>query len=582
MGGGMASVSELVKEYRETGSRASAAGLHTLRLEIAELVRQMAAEDFLQFANQALLPLLNAIRISGIRGEPLAGIDSLMADALSQACDADPLIQAKGLITAAVLDSPEGFPAPTWKGLPPVLVNACFAELTAPPPMFCKVGQASRYTDQVRRVVRSLLEACRSGAVNSSHLDVGAVAVHCRGLWFDDSNLLELRRDMAALAGVILRSNGVQVDHDFGPRRPGPIRLGVLKNHWHPGTETSAMLAHLEGLDRQRFEVTAVLPDGYSPQTQAFCAEHGVAIDALPENIGLALERLRALDLDIFLVGCNTVWGLDLPGVLTHCRVARRQVLTTMCPTTSGSPYMDAFLTGRLNERADAQADYSEALLCIPGSINRYRLDGARPAAAPRQPDGRLRLVSGANLHKLVPELLELWLDLLRALPQATLTLFPFNPNWAGTYEVTGFLVHLRMMAERAGVGIDRLEVLPPVDGRGGVLDRLAQCDLYLDSFPYSGGVSIADPLEAALPAVVMRCRQARGRQSAALFEELGLDELIADGIADYRRIVAEMAFDPAKRTRLGIEARQRWLALDQTLDIGPALESLLEPIDAG
>jgi predicted O-linked N-acetylglucosamine transferase (SPINDLY family) len=78
---------------------------------------------------------------------------------------------------------------------------------------------------------------------------------------------------------------------------------------------------------------------------------------------------------------------------------------------------------------------------------------------------------------------------------------------------------------------------------------RLA--DLYLDSFPYSGAVSITDPLAMGCPPVVKEGNTARCRQSAAMLRELGLDVLVAKSVDDYVALAARLLQDASLRREM-------------------------------
>ena len=84
----------------------------------------------------------------------------------------------------------------------------------------------------------------------------------------------------------------------------------------------------------------------------------------------------------------------------------------------------------------------------------------------------------------------------------------------------------------------------------------LKLADLYLDSFPYSGAVSLMDPLSMGCPPVVREGHTARCRQSAALLREIGLDVLVTRSADDYVTVSTRLLQDHSLRREIGEAVR--------------------------
>ncbi|MBL8643859.1 MAG: hypothetical protein JNK21_07990, partial [Rhodospirillaceae bacterium] len=101
------------------------------------------------------------------------------------------------------------------------------------------------------------------------------------------------------------------------------------------------------------------------------------------------------------------------------------------------------------------------------------------------------------------------------------------------------------------GVGVDRLHVIEAQATRGPIRAILQMADLYLDSFPYSGAVSITDPIAAGCPPVVKEGKTARCRQSAAMLREIGLDVLVTRSTDDYVTLATRLLQDISLRREM-------------------------------
>lgn len=360
--------------------------------------------------------------------------------------------------------------------------------------------------------------------------------------------------------------------HDLAHDTPPPpraagetiVRVGVLC----PGTisETAAMRGHLIGLDRNVFQIIAFVPDEAATSVSAGFEDVADDFVALPvSNIPVAAQIVAQEELDILIAGANITNTCKFPWTLLMAqRLARLQVAMHCSSLTTGFATVDLFINGALNEPEDAKDDYTEDLALIPGSSNHYVFGGKPvvPEELTRErigvPDAALLLATGANYFKIGPELLTTWARILEAVPNAHLVMYPFNPNWTTHYpHKDGFLRFVQQRFAERGIGVDRLHVLESQPSRAPLLGVLKLADLYLDSFPYSGAVSLIDPLSVGCPPVVREGHTARCRQSAALLKEIGLDVLVTRSTEDYLTVVKRLLQDHSLRREIAEAVRE-------------------------
>ena len=132
--------------------------------------------------------------------------------------------------------------------------------------------------------------------------------------------------------------------------------------------------------------------------------------------------------------------------------------------------------------------------------------------------------------------------------------MYPFNPNWTTHYPFSrrDSCVSSRSGFAEKGVAVDRLHVLEAQPSRGPILGILKLADLYLDSFPYSGAVSLIDPLTMGCPPVVREGHTAAAAaRSAALLREIGLEVLVTKSTDDYVTVVTRLLLDPTLRREM-------------------------------
>ena len=392
--------------------------------------------------------------------------------------------------------------------------------------------------------------------------------------YFAVENVLPLYEARAALTAEWLA--GARLDFTPPPRADGRIRVGILKNHWVPSTETYATLPLFQHLPRDRFEVVLFTTGVSGCVTESVCKSRADRFVLLPQPIHEQAEAVRREQCDFLFFAVNITAVANPLALLAAFRLARVQAAGICCPLTTGMPQMDAFLAGDLTEkRADAQTDYSEQLIRLPGSgiCFDYSL---RPPPTPGFTVSRAQLgiaenatvfTSGANFFKIVPELRRTWARVLAGVPGSVLVLYPFGPAWTDRYPSGAFIRCFHEELRAAGVDAARLIFLNPMTSTTDVQKVMAITDIYLDSFPYTGATSLLDPLEAGVPPVTMAGDRLRFAQGDAMLRELGMPQQIAANEDDYIRIAADLAHDRNLLAARRAEVRAKMAARPAFLD---------------
>jgi hypothetical protein len=554
--------------------------LRELRLNLAEVCLEGRLERIAALcrnpAGDAILTMVN----SGVRHLPLTKVDQAVAERCHRILSVEHDTTRK--VSAYLALSLFSFPHSIERSfdlvdIPTPLLATVVKSLLAVPLFFTRDGARRRALAHLEATVQEIHKAVtvidepefRKEVLNG-FMDGYAVSA----LYSEDVPLRALGQRRAELIRMYLELTNQLHDDEPPSRAEGQttVRLGVLC----PGafSETAAVRGHLLGLDRNVFQVIAFVPDEAATTVSAGFEDLADDFVALPVgDINRAAAIVREEDIDILMCGANTTNTCRFPWTLLMAqRLARLQVVMHSNSLTSGFETVDLYINGVLNEPADAADDYTEELALVPGSSNHYVFPGKPtvPEELTRErigvPDAALLLATGTNFFKIGPDLINTWARILENVPSAHLLMYPFNPNWTTHYPFKdGFLRFVQERFAAHGVGVERLHVLEAQPTRAPILGVLKLADLYLDSFPYSGAVSLIDPLSMGCPAVVREGHTARCRQSSALLREIGLDVLVTKSADDYvkvatrllndhalRREMAEAVHDAAKFARLG------------------------------
>jgi len=336
------------------------------------------------------------------------------------------------------------------------------------------------------------------------------------------------------------------------PRRPRAplagrrLRLGYLSADFHMHATACLMAELFEAHDADRFEIFAYSygPDDGSPMrrrlVQAF--EHFVDLAALDHRAAALRIEADRIDVLIDLKGHTTD---SRPSILA-ARPAPLQLTWLGYPGTSGASFIDFVIADGFVLPPAHEPDYSERVLRLPGCYQPN--DGTRAAA----PDTPTRAACGLpaqgfvfccfnNSFKFRLELFEVWLALLAEVPGSVLWLLDGNPTATA---------NLQVFARRRGIEADRIIFAPrlPLPEH---LARHRLADLFLDTAPYNAHTTASDALWMGLPVLTIAGESFAGRVAGSLLTALGLLELIANSLEDYRERALRLARNPDALNRL-------------------------------
>lgn len=323
------------------------------------------------------------------------------------------------------------------------------------------------------------------------------------------------------------------------------LHVAYLSNDFHGHATASLITQVLESHDREHFEISLLShgdDDGSALRRRLLQAG-----DRFEDMSRLSLadmaRRVRELGVDI-LVDLKGHTGGSRLTMLAY-RPAPVQVAWLGFPGSCGASEVDYIIGDRIvTPLADAPW-YSEKIAQMPHCYQPN--DGLRERAqSPARgelglPEEALVLVSANQVAKLNPPLFDIWMEILRRVPQALLW------QLSGGEEPDG---ELRREAQARGVSPERLVFMP----RANLTDhlrRLGAADLALDSWPCNGHTTTSDALWAGVPVVTVRGDNFAGRVSESLLRAVGLPELVCESPQAYADLVCDLAAQPERRARL-------------------------------
>lgn len=380
------------------------------------------------------------------------------------------------------------------------------------------------------------------------------------------------------------RHVGVQTARRRGKSTPHRrVRIAYVSPDFHVHATAYLMAGLFEHHDRSRFEVTAISygPDDHSEMRQRLKNAFEVFVDAAAMTDDEIATRIADDEIDI---------AIDLKGLIQGARTgifARRpcpiQVNYLGYPGTMGADWIDYLIADRTIVPPSHRRFYAEKIVTLPDS---YQANDNKRQISNRQftradvglPSDAFVFCSFNANYKIMPDIFDVWMRLLRSVEGSVLWLFADNPAAAA---------NLRHEAAARGVDPARLILAEHIT----LSDHLARyrlADLALDTAPCNGHTTTSDALWAGAPVLTLAGETFASRVGASLLTAVGLPELIAHARDEYERKALDLATRLDYLTAIKIELSQNRLTTPLfdtarfTRNIEKAYEAMIERQRAG
>ncbi len=330
------------------------------------------------------------------------------------------------------------------------------------------------------------------------------------------------------------------------------IKIAFLATDYHNHPTTFLVAELFELLDPQQFEIHAITHNRVNEHSEirerikSVCNNFYDLTDHSDEEIAHFIADLNidiAVDLKGLTEGCR-------PGILSH-RPAPVQVRLLGFPGSTGTSSIDYFIADKVIIPEEEQANYSEKIMYMPESYQiNDRKRKVNPKVPSRQecglPEDAFVFCTFNHNFKIMPEMFDIWIELLEETPGSVLWLLESN-EWAGK--------NLLSEAKARGADPARIifaEQLPSAEH----LARIQNADLFLDTFPCNAHTTASDALWVGLPVMTCMGRSFAARVAASILKAIDLDELITTDFISYKALALELAHNPKKLNQIKSKLR--------------------------
>ena len=446
--------------------------------------------------------------------------------------------------------------------IPAWLLEDYISYVLQSPQVFVVVGEAEQYHDHLlawAQIVEQRIRKQPNGPVTKAVASAFAFKANFIPLYVSARNTRAVSELRATIIDFVLRKNGAVLSVNL-PRRPKgrkKIKVGFLNTHFGAQTETHVTLPALQ-LDRTKFELCLFAVASNSGPVEDRCRGFADNFTILPLKLDQQVKAIRDAALDVLIIGTNVAAVTNQVSLIAVHRLAPLQLASYCSPISTGMHSVDGYLSGSLVDFPGVQNEFTEKLHfcagapgCLDYTIEAQGSNKSHDRASLGLAADDVVFVNAASCFKILPEMQETWVKILNAVQHSRMILFPFNPNWANTFPEKQFERTLFEACDRHNVDRSRFILVGPQASRADVkaLEQLG--DVYLDTAPFSGSISVIDPLELGLPTLVREGGTHRSRAASALVRAIGLPDLIAEDEENYIKKAVALATDSALRKQI-------------------------------
>lgn len=335
---------------------------------------------------------------------------------------------------------------------------------------------------------------------------------------------------------------------DFANRNRNPqrrLRLGFLSGD----LRVHAVMCFAEGLfaqlDRTQFELYAFSLFPKNDQVTARVDRH---VDHFVRLAGLTpreqATKIMSDEIDILIDMSGHTGGNGLMTMMLKPAPVQASWLGFV--GTTGLKSIDYYITDERLHNQDSEIYYTEKLIKLPTSTGPYRPLSRNPlwryqplyavTETPAKVNGYMTFGTCNNLGKITDQVLKLWLEILRSVPNSKLLI-----EGKGFHDKEFLNAYIKKCMDY-GFAKEQL-ILVPLDTINQYL-TYHKIDIALDPFPLTGGTTTCDTLWMGVPLVSLRGSTPQSRMSNSTLEYIGHSEWVVDNESDYIELAIHLAND--------------------------------------
>ena len=433
------------------------------------------------------------------------------------------------------------------------------------------------YRSRFTRELEKLTEAIKLDNIEEKISAKEALGHHTNFfLAYQGLNDLELQTQYGELIHKIMQANYPHyIYQDNYKTNNQKIKVGYISAYIYSHSVTKYSLGWLKHHNRTKFEIYGYhvesVQDIITEQFKQYCDY----FYHIPLNLEIVAEQILADQLDILVyldLGMH-----PLPLQLAGLKLAPIQCMGWGHPVTSGLPTIDYYISSSLMEPTNAQEHYREKLVLLSNLGMVLSHPQLTEKNKTRDDFGlaqeKIIYLCSQSLWKYLPQYDDVWPQIAKVVSNAHFVFFSHHGQGV-TLEFQNRLERVFGKFELNWQDYCKFYSSLPYEQ---YLEFISQCDIFLDSFAWSGGITSIEATFCSLVLVSSPGEMMRGRQAYALLKRLNIDETIAENSAEYVKIAARLGLDRQWRESIQEKMRQNKELIFEDLSPIADLESFYE-----
>ena len=339
------------------------------------------------------------------------------------------------------------------------------------------------------------------------------------------------------------------------------VRLGYFSADFYFHPVAIWLAEQIENHDKSKFELFAFsfrsdIKDPMRARLEA-AFDHFIDVEKMSDLDVAKLSRQLGIDIALDLSGFTK----DSRTGIFAARAAPIQVSHLGFPGSMAASYIDYLISDMHSIPESSQKYFTEKIAYVPCgyTYDSLRLVSDEPMSRSQfgLPENGFVFTCQNGCQKFMPEVFDIWMDILKAVPNSVLWLM--EPH-------SSAVANLTKEAQARGVARDRLvftkrETVGEEQERARIGRYLASyklADLFLDTWPYNAGTTAIDALWAGLPVLTKAGIAAVSRMATSALKAIEVPELITSTAQEYQDLAIQLASDPQKLKRIKDKVQEK------------------------
>jgi predicted O-linked N-acetylglucosamine transferase (SPINDLY family) len=319
------------------------------------------------------------------------------------------------------------------------------------------------------------------------------------------------------------------------------IRIGYYSSDFRNHAVSYSLINVLESHNKNDFEIigfhfSKYVDDEMTKRVSKACNKFFNVSKMSDQDL---ISQSRNLEIDI-AINLNGQTADNRENIFIN-RVAPVQINFLGYPGTLGN-YMDYIIADKYLIPNEKQKFYFEKIIYMPNSFiphddsKKNHTNSNYNRKKFNLPESSFIYCCFNSVYKIDPIIFNCWMKILEKTDN---TVFCFiNADNACKN-------NLKIEAEKAKIDVSRI-IFTPYISYNEIFERYANCDLFLDTFPYGAHSTANEALTSGLPLLTISGESYQSRVSGSLLKSLQIPELVKQNIKDYEDFAIHLANNPS------------------------------------